>query len=351
MFATLSIPLLILAFVLAASAVWIAGIWLSSATNILDDRLHLGAALGGLILLAVATNLPEIAITVSAALSGHLELAIGNILGGIAVQTVVLAVLDAFGLGRRAPLTSLSRSLNLVLEGSLVTAVLMGVVMGAQLPRTAVWGRLEPGAVLVALLWAVGLWLIGKARAIPWKAEGPAPVLPPDVQQARQRREEQNNATSTARAVLTFGVAALVTLGAGLVLALSGEALAGHLHLSGVLFGATVLAVATALPEISTGLASVRLGDYELAVSDIFGGNAFLPVLFLLASLISGQAVLPQLQHSDLYLTALGVLLTAAYLYGLVFRSRRQWGLLGLDSWTVVGLYVLGLIGLWVLAR
>ena len=340
MFATLSVPLLVLAFVLAAGAVWIAGIRLSGATDILDDRLHLGAALGGLILLAVATNLPEIAITVSAALSHHLELAIGNILGGIAVQTVVLAVLDAFGLGRRAPLTSLSRSLNLVLEGSLVTAVLMGVVMGAQLPKATVLGRLEPGAVLVALLWGVGLWLIGKAKAIPWTVEGPAPTLPPEVQQARQQRQEKNKATSTTRAVLTFSVAALVTLGAGLVLALSG-----------VLFGATVLAVATALPEISTGLASVRLGDYELAVSDIFGGNAFLPVLFLVASLLSGRAVLPQLQHSDLYLTALGVLLTAVYLYGLVFRLRRQWGLLGLDSWAVVFLYALGLLGLWLLAR
>ncbi|GGR22400.1 hypothetical protein GCM10008957_38110 [Deinococcus ruber] len=328
-----------------------AGIRLSAATDIIDDRFHLGAALGGLILLAVATNLPEMAITISAALSHHLELAIGNILGGIAVQTVVLAVIDAFGLGRQAPLTSLSRSLNLVLEGTLVTAVLMGVVMGAQLPKTAVWGRLEPGTLLIAVLWGVGMWLISKAQAIPWKAEGPALTFPPEVQHARQQQQERNDATSTVRAVLTFGVAALVTLGAGLVLALSGEALAQHLHLSGVVFGATVLAVATALPEISTGLASVRLGDYELAVSDIFGGNAFLPVLFLVASLLSGQAVLPQLQRSDLYLTALGVLLTGVYLYGLVFRSRRQWGLLGLDSWGVVGLYALGLLGLWVLAR
>jgi hypothetical protein len=46
---------------------------------------------------------------------------------------------------------------------------------------------------------------------------------------------------------------------------------------------------------------ALPLGDYQLAISDIFGGNAFLPVLFLLATLISSKAVLPQAQDTDIY--------------------------------------------------
>ena len=87
-----------------------------------------------------------------------------------------------------------------------------------------------------------------------------------------------------------------------------------------MLLGATFLTAATSLPEVSTGLASVRVGDYQLAFSDIFGGNAFLPVLFLLACLLSGQSALPQAQDTDIYLAGLGILLTAVYLYGLIFR-------------------------------
>ena len=67
-----SMPLLVLVliFAAAAAAVWLAGVQLSRQTDILDDRLHLGSALGGLILLAVATNLPGIADIFAVASSG-----------------------------------------------------------------------------------------------------------------------------------------------------------------------------------------------------------------------------------------------------------------------------------------
>ena len=93
----LPLPVLLAIFAAAAAAIWIAGVQLSDQTDVLSTRLHLGSALGGLILLAVATNLPELAIVASAAVSGDLGVAVGNVLGGIAIQTVVLGVLDSAG--------------------------------------------------------------------------------------------------------------------------------------------------------------------------------------------------------------------------------------------------------------
>jgi cation:H+ antiporter len=339
---SLPLWLLIVIFVAAAAVTWVAGIQLSKTTDVLDDRLHIGSALGGLIVLAVATNLPEIAITVSAALSGDVSVAVGNILGGIAIQTVVLVVLDVFGRRGKgvAPLTYRAASLTLVLEAVVVVAVLTVVVAGSQLPDGLVLLRLTPDVVLIAVLWVVGLLLVQRAgKGLPWHEEGRAPDASPHTTGHRRRKPaEPHSRMSTTRASVVFAVSALATLAAGVVLERAGDAASSQLGLSGV------------LPEISTGLQAVRQGDDNLAMSDIFGGNAFLPVLFLVATLISGEAVLPAAQASDIYLTALAALLTLVYVVGLLFRPRRRIAGMGVDSLVVLVLYLVGLGGLFAIA-
>ncbi|MFI1567140.1 sodium:calcium antiporter [Streptomyces sp. NPDC020490] len=347
---SLGSPVLLLLFLASAAVIWYAGIKLSGTTDVLSERLHLGSALGGLILLAIATNLPEIAITATAAVGGQLEVAVGNILGGIAVQTVVLAVLDAVGAGPRAPLTRMAASLVLVLEGVLVIVVLAVVVMGTQLSGDLSFARVTPAPLAVAALWVIGLVLLDRAgKGLPWREGGDAPGAQPEPRGHSKGKKEKaatDQGVSTLRAVLVFTAAAAATLAAGVVIERSGETFFARQGLSGILFGATVLAVATSLPEISTGLTSTKLGDHQLAVSDIFGGNAFLPVLFLLAAVLSGKPVLPAAHDTDVYLTALGIVLTGVYVAGLVFRPHRQYLRMGVDSVAVVVLYGVGVAGL-----
>jgi len=349
---SLALGFLLLIFAAAAAVIWVAGTQLSKQTDVLDARFHLGSALGGLILLAVATNLPEIAITFSAAAAGNVGVAVGNILGGIAIQTVVLVILDVFGNKGKRPLTYRAGSLSLVIEAVTVVGVLGVVIAGSQMPPGLVLFRLTPATVLIVLIWLLGLFLVQRSqKSLPWHGQGHAP----DSQAQPQGHSKTQQSTGkkpprTATSLLIFLVAAAATLGAGVLLERSGEAIAGHIGLSGVLFGATFLALATALPEISTGLTSVKKGDYKLAFSDIFGGNAFLPVLFLAAVLISGKPVLPQAHATDIYLTALAILLTLVYMLGLIFRPRRKILGMGVDSLVVLSLYLLGVAGLFAVA-
>ena len=347
MFEQMPLPLLSLIFAAAAAVVWVAGIYVSKTSDVLSSRFGLGEALGGALLLAIVTNLPEIAITASGAMRNQLGIATGNILGGIAIQTVVLVILDAFGLGKKAPLTSHAASLDLVVEALLVIAMLTVVVMGHQLPESLIWRGITPDDVLICGTWLAGIYLIGKARgALPWQSHGEAPGGQ-RRRTARQKSErDEEKKLSTGWATIVFVFAAAATLVAGVVLQQTSETMAKAFGMSGVIFGATILAAVTALPEISTGLAAVRLGDYKLAISDIFGGNAFLPVIFLVATLVSGKSVLPHAAKSDMYLTALGMLLTDVYILGLIFRPRFQIARMGIDSVVVLVLYGIGVAGL-----
>lgn len=342
---SLSFPLLAGIFIIAAVAIWFSGIKISNTTDTLSKYFGLGEALGGLMILAIVTNLPELVIVITAALKNNLGLAIGNILGGIAIQTVVLVVLDVFGLGKKDPLTYRAVSLVLVLEAVLVLAILSLVVMGHQLPTEVIFFHITPVDLLIFIIWIAGVKIISKAKKnLPWV------VKKPDTNDGQQKPQEntgdQKQPKAIGKTITIFLISSVITLIAGVALEISSDAMAKQIGMQGVLFGATVLAAATSLPEVSTGLASVKIKDYDLAISDIFGGNAFLPVLFLIASLISGKAVLPMAQKSDIYLTGLGMLLTTIYIYGLIFRPRKQILQMGIDSFLVLIAYFVGVAGL-----
>lgn len=360
MFSGMALPYLMVIFVGAAIVVWRAGTSLSNQTDLLSDRSGLGQALGGVILLAIATNLPETAIMVSAVAGNDVGVAIGNILGGIAIQTVVLVILDICTPDHRTSLTNEGASLMLAVEGMLVIMILALVVMATQLPDSAIFARIAPGTLGIAMTWVAGVWLIGKARKdLPWQLKNASSHHDSrsdangksGAGTAGSDDTSQKASISTMRSALIFVVAAIATLIGGVLLERTGNAIAPHIGMSGVIFGATVLAAATSLPELSTGLASVKMKDYELAVSDILGGNAFLPVLLLFATLLSGKAVLAQAQRSDIYLTALGAVLTSIYILGVIIRPKRVIGRMGLDSLLVLIVYLAGLAGLFLIPQ
>ena len=342
LFTHLPVYLLIIIFLLSSIAIWIAGIKITYATDVITAYFNLGEAFGGLVFLAIVTNLPEIAITVVAANNHQLDLATSNILGGIAIQTVVLALIDAFGVGKSSSLSFKSHSPVLILEGVALIFILTIIIMGKQFSPGHVFFHTTPFELLILFVWLGSIYLIAGQSKKRLEVSKHQKVKRPI------RHVEQNAAKkhSIQVSIIIFIVAASITLLSGWALEISSNILAEKFHMTGVLFGATVLALATSLPEISTGIASARIKEYQMAVSDIFGGNAFLPVLFLLATWISGDAILPGLQRSDIYLTGLGILLTGIYTIGILIGSKKQYFRMGIDSIVVLIVYMAGIAGL-----
>ena len=338
----LSTPLLVLVFVAGGAATWAAGVFLSNTTDALDDRFGLGDAFGGLVLLAITGTLPEIAITVSAARAGHLDLAVGDLIGGVAVQTLVLVILDAVS-GPERPLSYLVGSLLPVIEALIVIVVLGTALGGAALsPSKNVFGA-SPTSIAVVVLWLLGLWIVNRARMHPeYHVEAP-PGATPGRRYRRQGDVHPYAGASKVRVLAIFLAAAVVTLVAGVALQASGSLLASRAHIGGAVFGATVLAVATSLPEISSGVRAVQLGDMQLAVSDIFGGNAFQITLLLVADLIAGTPVIVAAHHSDVWLGAAGILMTGIAAMAIVARPQRTYLWLGIDSLALIAVYAVAI--------
>jgi cation:H+ antiporter len=344
---SLATPLPVLIFLVGAGATWGAGLRLASSTDALDARFSLGEELGGILLLAFAGTLPELAITVSGAARGNLDLAAGNLIGGIAIQTMVLAVCD-FAAGGERPLSFLVGRLTPVLEALAVVLVVSVVLMGALLrPTTSIGGVVSPASIVIVALWVASVYVIDRARKDPrWS------VTMPGSRPGRRRRERVASkpsplaGASTRRVIGEFLAASIVTLGAGVALEISGNALADRAGINGVIFGATVLARASALPEISSGIGAVKLGDNALAMGDIFGGNSFQLCLFLVADLVAGTPVLPAAGRLNSWLAALGILLTGVYAAGVIVRPSRTFARLGPDSILAIVLFGFGIWGL-----
>ena len=331
--------LLLIIFLIATISIWVSGIKLTKAIDAITTHYGLGEAFGGMVFLAIVTNLPEIAITGVAAYHRDYDIAISNILGGIAIQTVVLSLIDVFGVGRSAPLTQKGHSKILILEGVALIFILSIVIIAKQFPSSFIYYRTTPFEWLILFIWLGTIFLISKM--VDPKKKASSENL---MHQLKFPKSTFKGSIKSAIIVLIVG--AIITLFAGWALEITGETLANRWGISGVLFGGTILALCTALPEISTGIASAKIRDYNMAVSDIFGGNAFLPVLFLMASAIGGDAILPNLKPSDIYLTVLGIILTGIYMAGMVIHSKKQIFRMGIDSLIVVIVYLLGLWGL-----
>jgi cation:H+ antiporter len=220
----------------------------------------------------------------------------------------------------------------------MVVVLVTLAVMGGLLPESTAIGPVSPMSIAIVAFFLLGIFGINVARRRPaWTFAGDAPAR-------AAKPPNRFDASSTRTVLYIFGAASFVTLVAGVGLEQTGNDIAGHLGMNGVIFGATILAAVTALPEVSSGIQAVRLGAVGLAMSDIYGGNAVQLTFFLLADILAGSPVLPQASAESLWLGGLGALVTGIMIYGLLMRPPRKIAGLGPDSLVVLLAYLAGVI-------
>lgn len=343
-------PLLIAvaAYLAAAAVVWVAGTRASRYANTISDRTGIGGAVIGMVLLGSITSLPEIGTSATAALGGDAGLAVTNLLGGVAFQIVLLAMVDAF-IGRDA-LTAKIFNPTFLLQTVVCILLLALAVSGTIAGDFSVLGV---GAWSIGMLVTYGFSIFfvrGQERHARW--------IPQTEELSDQAKEQKKNAGEGdlsdsggdrrnqvgAGLVLKLIVVGVAILAAGYMLTRSAEAIATQAGIETNVAGLTLLAVATSLPEVSTAIAAVKLDRNDLAIGDVLGGNMFdLMLIFFVDALYSGPPVLGEVGSSASLAGLLGLVITAIFLTGMIERRNRTIFRMGYDSFLVLLCYAGGL--------
>lgn len=328
-------------FAAAAGAVWVAGTRLTGYVNGISKKTGLGRAFAGMLLLGGITSLPEVATVSSAASLGDAPLAVSNLLGAASVNILLLAIAD-LSYGRAALTAVVARPVTLI-QGVLSIFLMLAVAAVATVGDAGVLGvGIGSTAVLAAGIVALRLSADFEQRHV-WEAvdedgRDDGTSLPMD------EGEEEPEERPLNRLVLLTVVAAVAILGAGYLLAVSADEVARRTGIDSSMIGFTMLSLATALPEISSVTAAVRIRRFEMAIGDIFGTNIFNMALIFVADLFyRGGPVLSGVGRFEAFGALLAGLLTSVFVIGFLARRRRTVWRIGYDSLFAMILFAGGL--------
>lgn len=330
---TWSLSVISVAFGVAALAIAGAGTYMTQTADRLADWTGIGEAIFGAVLLGGATSIAGITTSVTAAVDAYPSLAVSNAIGGIAAQTVFLAVADMAY--RPANLEHAAASVENLLQSALLSTLLAIPLLGMAGPDYHFFG-IHPASVLMVAAYVFGIHLVAEARSTPyWFAHQTKETLQDVPDQLDEKKRSLLELWGRFLALsLLVGVA-------GYVIAKTGVQIADRTGLEESVVGGLFTAVSTSLPELVTSIAAVRRGALTLAVGGIIGGNSF-DVLFVAFSDAGYRAgsIYHAITNEQVFIIALTLLLTGILLMGLLRREKSGILGIGFESFLVVILYL-----------
>ena len=231
------------------------------------NKFKINTMVVGLTIIAFSTSAPELAFNVLASINGHGEMSLGNIFGSnIANLSLVLGV-GAIIYGQK-----LLKDGSLKLPKEYITAEHKGLKSFTAIvslltvfafffgQENPLLGLSWPCALLLLLMFAYFIMMLFSSKEL---------TDFPDVK-------------SSTKASICLLIVGLVFLGVGGKMAEISSVAAGRsFGLSEIFIGATIVAIATSLPELVTTIVAAKKGESDMAVGNVVGSN-FFNMLFVL---------------------------------------------------------------------
>ncbi len=331
----MGVPIAFVLFIFFAGIIAVAGYQLVKYADTLADITGIGEAFFGAILLGAITSLSGIVTSVTAAFQSHPHLAVSNAMGGIAAQTLFLALADIFY--RKANLEHSAASFANLLLGLLLVIMLSFILLVIFAPEVSFFS-IHPASVALIVIYYAGYRLIKKAKAAPmWY-----PVT---------TRETVKDAPSSENLKITniytlwgkFLFLGVVVGLSGYMIAVTGILIANETGLTEGLVGSLLTAIVTSFPELFVTIAAIRQKALTLAVANIIGGNSF-DILFVSFSDVAYRegSIYHVTGHEQIFVLILTLLLTGVLISGLLIRQKEGIVRIGWESALIILLFTGG---------
>lgn len=253
------VVLIWLEFTLCVAVIGVAGFHLSRYGDAIAALTGLSRDWVGLVLLATVTSLPELVTGLSAVMvAGAPDIAVGDALGSCVFNLAILALVDVFY--RQGALYARAGNGHVLSAGFgviLLAGAGLAILLTAQGAMPSI-GHVSFSSVLIVALYLAAM----RALYLTEQRNTSAAVIEPPRMTLKA-------------ALMRYGVASSVIVGAGIWLPLIGVELARLMGWSNSFVGTLFVAFATSVPELATTWGAIRIGAIDMAIGNLLGSNLF----------------------------------------------------------------------------
>lgn len=326
-----------LQFLLCAATIVVCGSLLSIYGDVIAEKVGLGRAWIGLILMASVTSLPEMVNGISSVtIADAPDIALGDVMGSCIFNISLIALMDL--LHGPSPIFSradqghiLSAGFGIILIGTVAVSILAGPVV----PFVGSVALYTPVILVVYFVSIRSVFLFQKRRIAEFVGE---------------TIEDTRYAEITLRsAAFKYTLCAAVIVVAAVLLPVLAERIAVETGLGSSFVGTFFVGLTTSLPELVVSISALRIGAADMAIANLFGSNLFNIFVVALDDLFYVKGpLLVDVAQSHAAAAFMAMIMTGIAIVALTFRAQRKTFLrIGWDAVALVVAFVVSIVMLY----
>ncbi len=304
--------------VFASIAIWRAGDFFQPAADYVQEKHKLPESIKAAVIDAVASSFPEFCVAVIAViLLGRAEVGISSIVGSALYNVLIIPA--AAGLVAKGPMKI---GKEVVWRDSLMYFGVVILLLVALLAFPNAWGF---GVAALFILAYVGyiFWLNIDYRKHKRNLaeEDNNESVPAETEASVEEEEESELEIRDEPHAWKWILGMMLVMGlASHILVEASIQLGDLLGIDAVIMGFIVIAAGTSVPDTVLSVLSAKRGNYDAAISNVFGSNIFdicicLSVPILLALVLTGSVTPVNLPQIELVYMLVGATALAIYLF------------------------------------